>query len=189
MSGIAALGVLAFFRFDIADSEAAETYKIDLAHTTIGFSILRQGYNNLIGGFRDFSGTIVFDEKNVSDSKVEVTIKTASFYSGWGPRDKDLRSPNFFNVQEFPEMKFTSTKIVKTGDKTGTMVGNLTLLGVTKPVTLAAKFNRRGSSKNKTFSGFSATGILDRTQWGMDRFAKFVGPQVKLTIEVLALKQ
>ncbi len=189
MSGIAALAVLALFRFDIAHSEAAETFKIDLAHTTIGFSIMRQGYNNLVGGFRDFSGSIVFDEKTVSNSKLEVTIKTASFYSGWGPRDKDLRSPNFFNVQEFPEMKFTSTKITKTGDKTGTIVGNLTLLGVTKPVTLAVKFNRRGSSKDKVFTGFSATGTIDRTQWGMDRFAKYVGPQVKLTIEVLALKQ
>jgi len=187
--GIAALTVLAFIPLDIAKTEAADKYKIDLAHTTVGFSIMRQGYNNLVGGFREFDGSIVFDEQNVSNSKVEITIKTASFYSGWAARDKDLRSPNFFNVQEFPEMKFISTKIVKTGDKTGTMSGNLTLLGVTKPVTLTVKFNRKGTRKDKTFSGFSATGTIDRTDWGMNRFAKFVGPKVNLSFEILAVKQ
>lgn len=191
MFGITVLVVLAYFRFDIADLEAAEKYKIDRPHTTIGFNIMRLGYNKLIGRFNEFSGSIMFDEQNVSNSKVEVTIKTASFDSGWGARDKDLRSPNFFNVLEFPEMKFVSTKIVKTGENTGTITGNLTLLGVTKSVTLKTKFNRKAihPRNKKTYTGFSATGTINRTDWGMNRLAKFVGPQVNIVIEVLAERQ
>jgi len=168
---------------------AADSYKIDAKHTTIGFTIMRQGYNKLVGGFRDFAGTISFDEANVANSKVSVDIKTGSFYSGFAARDKDLRSQNFFKVAEFPDMKFTSTKVEKTGAKTGKITGNLTLLGVTKPVTLDVKFNRKGARKGTTFTGFSATGALVRTDWGMNRYAKFVGPQVNLFIEVLAVKQ
>ena len=190
MFGITVLVVLAFFRFDMADLKAADKYTINLANSTVGFSIMRMGLNNLTGRFKEFSGSILFDEQNVSNSKVEVTIKTASFDSGFDARDKDLRSPNFFNVFEFPEMKFVSTKIVKTGENTGTITGNLTLLGVTKPVTLKTKFNRTSihPRNKKTYSGFSATGTLDRTDWGMNRLAKFVGPQVNLIIEVLAEK-
>lgn len=186
---LASLAVLAFFRFDITSSQAAEKYKIDVVHTTIGFTIMRQGFNNLVGGFRDFDGIIIFDEQNVSNSKVEVTMKTASFYSGWAPRDKHLRSPSFFNVLEFPEMKFVSTNVEKTGDNTGRIVGDLTLLGVTKRLTLTVKFNRKGTQKKRTFAGFSATGTLDRTDWGMNNLAKFVGPKVNIFLEVLAVKQ
>ena len=184
-----AASAFAFLPLASTPSVAADTYKIDKSHTTIGFTIMRQGYNKLVGGFRDFDGTISFDEANPENSSVNVSMKTSSFYSGWAARDKDLRSPNYFNVAEFPDMKITSTKVEKTGDKTGKITGNLTLLGVTKPVTLDVKFNRKGERKGKTFTGFSATGTLVRTDWGMNRIAKFVGPQVDLILEVLAVKQ
>ena len=150
---------------------------------------MRQAYNRLVGGFRDFTGTISFDEGNVANSNVKVDIKTSSFYSGFAARDKDLRSPNFFNAVEFPDMKFVSTKVEKTGAKTGKITGNLTLLGVTKAVTLDVKFNRKGQFRGNTFSGFSATGTIDRTDWGMNRLAKFVGPQVNIILEILSIKQ
>ena len=86
-------------------------------------------------------------------------------------------------------MKFVSTNVEKTGAKTGKITGNLTLLGVTKAVTLDVKFNRKGQFRGKTFSGFSATGTIDRTDWGMNRLAKFVGPQSNIILEILAIKQ
>lgn len=184
-----AAAALALLPLASAPTLAADTYKLDKAHTTIGFTIMRQGYNRLVGGFREFGGTITFDEQNPVNSKVSVDIKTSSFYSGWAARDKHLRSPAFFNAAEIPNMKFVSRKVEKTGAKTGKITGNLTLLGVTKPVTLDVKFNRKGERKGKTYSGFSATGSLDRTDWGMNFLAKFVGPKVDINLEVLAVKQ
>ena len=189
--GVAGLTLLAAIHLDARPATAADTYVIDPVHTTIGFAANRRGLANIVGRFREFEGTIVFDEADISQSKVSVTIKADSIVTGFGPRDQDFRSPNFFNAKEFPEIKFTSTKITKTGAKTGTITGNLTLLGVTRPITLDATFNRTVVDRrlNKTHVGFTATASFDRRDFGMNRFARPDGPPVKLTFEIVADKQ
>ena len=141
---ISILAALTIFLAGPQGATAQDKYVLDKSHSVIGFSIMRFGYSKITGRFIEFSGSFVFDEANISNSKVSTKIGTASIYSGWPARDKHLRSPGFFNVKEFPEMTFTSTKVEKTGAKTGKITGNLTMLGVTKPVTLDVTFFRKG---------------------------------------------
>ncbi|NQV56548.1 MAG: polyisoprenoid-binding protein [Rhodospirillales bacterium] len=172
-------------------ANAAETYALDKAHTQIRFAITRGGWTEIAGWFKKFDGTITFDEANVSNSKVDVTIQTESLDTGWEARDKHLRSPAFFNAKEMPTMSFTTSKIEKTGAKTGRMTGNLTLLGVIKPVTLDIKFNRKSvHPRNKmTFAGFTATGTLKRSDYGMKFLLPTVGDEVRIHIEALASRK
>jgi len=174
-----------------ATAQAADKFVFDKAHTQIGFSILRAGFSNISGWFRKFDGSVVFDPDNVANSVVKATVMTSSIDSGFEARDKHLRSPSFFNVKEFPEMTFASTKIEKTGANTGKMTGNLTMLGVTRPVMLDVTFNKMGvhPRNKKTYAGFSATGMLDRTAFGMKFAAPFISPKVMMRIEVLAEKE
>jgi polyisoprenoid-binding protein YceI len=170
---------------------AAETYTLDKAHTQIRFAITRGGWTEIAGWFKEFDGTISFDEAEVSNSKISVSIRTGSLDTGWDARDKFLRSPAFFNAKELPEMAFTSTKIEKTGPKTGRMTGNLTLLGKTNPVTLDIKFNRKAAHPRikKTFVGFTAIGILKRSDYGMRFLLPAIGDEVRIRIEALAVRK
>ncbi|MFP6734610.1 MAG: YceI family protein [Rhodospirillales bacterium] len=170
---------------------AAETYTLDKAHTQIRFAITRGGWTEIAGWFKEFDGTISFDEAEVSNSKISVSIRTGSLDTGWDARDKFLRSPAFFNAKELPEMTFTSTKIEKTGPKTGRMTGNLTLLGKTNPVTLDIKFNRKAAHPRikKTFVGFTAIGILKRSDYGMRFLLPGIGDGVRIRMEALAVRK
>jgi polyisoprenoid-binding protein YceI len=187
---IAAVAAIGFMQTP-SPATAAETYALDKAHTQIRFAVTRGGWTEIVGWFKKFDGSIVFDEADVGNSKISATIQTESFDSGWDARNKHSRSPAFFNAKEFPAMTFTSTKIEKTGAKTGHMTGNLTLLGKTKPVTLDIRFNRKAAHprSKKTFVGFTATGSLKRSDYGMTFLLGPVADQVRIRIEALAVKQ
>jgi polyisoprenoid-binding protein YceI len=170
--------------FAAAPSRAAD-YKIDPTHTHVLFMVNHLGLSNMIGLFTDMSGTFSFDPTNIGASKVAVTIKTASLSTQFGPRDSDLKGADWFNVTEFPEMTFVGTAYDKKDDHTGTVTGNLTLLGTTKPVTLSVTFNRAGvrPTDKKDSAGFSATGKLKRSDFGMKTFIPYIGDEVSLIIE------
>ena len=127
----------------------------------------------------------------MSNSKISVSIRTGSLDTGWDARNKHLRSPAFFNAKELPEMTFTSTKIEKTGPKTGRMTGNLTLLGKTNPVTMDIKYNRKAAHPRikKTFVGFTAIGTLKRSDYGMRFLLPGIGDGVRIRIEALAVRK
>lgn len=164
---------------------AADSYKIDPIHTWVNFSVSHGGWAAASGQFRTVSGSILFDEDEVTKSSVQVEIDASSVDTNNGARDKHLSSPDFFNSAEFPKITFQSTSITKTGDNTGEIVGNLSMLGVSKPITLIATFNK--SDGNKV--GFSAVGELTPADFGMAKVAGFgMGPNVKFTIEVEAKK-
>ncbi len=160
------------------------TYQIDESHVHAMFKVSHLGFSETIGGFDKISGTFTLDAENPSNSSVNVTIDTASIDSGWDARDDHLRNADFFNVEEYPEMTFVSTSVEPTGDNTATVTGDLTMLGETHPVTLDVTLNGAGAHpfSGKYIAGFSATGTLDRTQWGMDYGAPAVGSEVELTI-------
>lgn len=170
----------------------ADTYKVDPAHAFAMFKVSHFGWSNNWGRFNDVTGSIDFDKADVTKSKVSITIKTASVDTNHDKRDAHLRSPDFFNAKEFPEMKFVSTKIDKTGDKTANVTGNLTLLGVTKPVTLSVTWNKEGPhfrNKDKIHTGFSATGTIKRSDFGMKKFVPAIGDTITLFLDVEAIKQ
>ncbi len=188
---MAAIATALSFGYQPTAAQAADTYALDKPHTQITFSVNRGGWTRINGWFEKFDGTINFDEANVANSSVNATIQTSSINTGFARRDKHLRSPDFFNAQEFPTMTFKSTKIEKTGAKTGKMTGNLTLLGVTKPVILNVTFNRKAPHprNKKTFAGFTARGKINRADFGMKFILGAVKDPVEIVIQALSVKQ
>lgn len=188
---IAFIGTAFLISYQPAEPRAADTYALDKPHTQITFSVNRGGWTRISGWFEKFDGTILFDEANVANSKVKASIEAGSINTGFAKRDAHLRSPDFFNAKEFPTMLFTSTKIVKTGEKTGEMTGNFTMLGVTKPVTLDVTFNRKAMHRRakKMFTGFTAKGSLKRADFGMKFIVGAVSNEVQIEIQALAVKK
>lgn len=169
---------------------APVSYKIDPAHAAVAFIVNHVGFSNVIGRFDTVGGDVTFDKDAVEKSVVNVTIDTTSVDTNHAKRDEHLRSPDFFNAKEFPKMTFKSTKIEKTGDKTGKLHGDLTMLGVTKPVVLDVTFNKDGvspASKLET-AGFSARGTVKRSEFGMKYGVPAIGDDIQLLIEVEAVK-
>ncbi len=170
----------------------SSTWIPDKAHSGVDFSILHMSLSHVRGHFGNIGGTIILDESDITKSTVKVTIDVTTVDTGVARRDGDLKSPNFFDVAQFPTATFVSTAVMKNGN--GLMVsGNLTLHGVTKPVVLQVEGPTGpvpGMDK-KPHSGFSATTTTSRTAFGIA--AKYpsavVGDDVKLTIDLDVAKQ
>ena len=126
-------------------------------------------------------------------STLSVTIDAASIDTNDEVRNEHLRSPDFFNAAEFPTLTFTATAIEVTGEKTGKITGELTMVGVTKPVTLDVTFNAKAPlpwDASVVKAGFTATGSINPGDWGMAKVAEFsVGPDVAITINAEAVKK
>ncbi len=163
-------------------ASAADAFAVNKPHTLVAFSVERLGLTKVLGSFSKVDGEFSVDRDNPVASSASLTIDTSSIYTGFEARDKHLRSPDFFNVQEFPEMKFVSTKVERTGEKTAKVTGNLTLLGVTKPVTLDVVLNniKQDARTKKDLAGFSAHGTLKRSDFGMKYLMGAIGDDVTL---------
>lgn len=184
---IAAAAMVAFS----APALASEKYSFDPAHTQVLFSVSHLGFSFSHGRFDKLDGSFTFDEKAPEQSSIDVTIDTNSIDMGSEAWDKHLKSADFLNTEKFPAMTFKSTKIETTGEKTGKVTGDLTILGVTKPVTLDVTYNGSGEhpySKNH-IAGFSATGTVKRSDFGMGYGLPNVGDDVSLIIQVEGIRQ
>ena len=164
-------------------------YAFDKVHTQILFTVSHLGFSNSTGAFTEFDGGFVFDENNLEASSVNVSISTKSIDMNDKTWNQHLSGEKWFDVKQFPTMSFKSTGVTKTGDKTMDVKGDLTIKGVTKPVTLAVIFNKAGDQFGKAKAGFSATTSIDRTEFGMPNNAPAIGAQVTIRIEVEGVKQ
>lgn len=169
----------------------ATEYVLEKPHTQILFSVSHLGFSFSHGKFTDFDGRFTFNPDTPEDGHVDVTIKTESIEMNHKKWNAHMKNADFFNVTEYPEMRFVSTKIEKTGENTGKITGNLTLLDVTKPVTLDVTYNKSGIHPfTKSYiSGFSARGSLKRSDFGMNYGIPNVGDKVNLIIEVEGIRQ
>jgi polyisoprenoid-binding protein YceI len=170
----------------------SSTWVPDKAHSGVDFSVLHMSLSNVRGHFGNIGGSIVLNESDITKSSVNITIDLTTVDTGVAPRDGDLKSPNFFDVTQFPTATFVSTGIAKSGSSL-TVSGNLTLHGVTKSVILQVEGPTGpvpGMDK-KPHSGFSATTTISRTAFGIA--TKYppavVGDEVKLTIDLDVAKQ
>ena len=171
-------------------SQAAPAdYEIDMSHTNVLFDVNHLGYSNMIGRFGELEGMLVFDKENIENSKVEISINTASIDTFHEKRNEHLKSPDFFNAAEFPEMTFVSTSVKKTGDNTATLTGDFTLMGVTKQIDLDLIVNKAGEHpfNKKEVAGFSASGMIKRTDFGMKYGVPMIGDDIKLRIDMEAV--
>jgi len=160
------------FAAKFADTKltAAETtgsYDIDAKHSYIGFRVTHMGLAEVPGAFRDFSGSINYDGKDVSKSSVNFTAKVTSVDTGVAPRDTHLRTADFFEVEKYPDMTFKSTKVEKKGDK-WEVTGDFTLKGVTKQITIPFTVNgMMKDQKGNVKMGISAQTMINRQDYGV----------------------
>lgn len=172
-------------------AHAADTYKLDPSHTTVIWNANHFQFSNPHGLFSMIDGSITLDEAAPEKSSVKATINTGNLFTGNAKFDDHLKAKDFFNVAEFPSAEFVSTKVEKTGEKTAKVTGNLTMLGVTKPLTLDVTLNHKGEhfmTKAPTV-GFTATGVIKRSEWGINYAIPGVSDDVKITIEAEANKE
>lgn len=170
----------------------AADYVIDTkgAHASINFKIQHLGYSWLTGRFDTFSGTFSFDEKDPAASKVMVEIDTKSVNSNHAARDKHLRSADFLEVDKFPTASFKSTGIEVTGDKSAKIMGDLTLHGVTKQVTLDANYIGGGKDPWGGFrQGFEATTQIALKDFGIKMDLGPASQTVDLSLHVEGVRQ
>ena len=174
---------------------AATTWNIDTAHSAIHFSVRHMVVSKTRGRFTKWGGQISFDPANPAASTVAVNIDPASVNTEEAQRDAHLRSPDFFDVEKYPQATFKSTKVREAGEGKYLVTGDLTIHGVTRSVVLETVFE--GSAKDPwggERAGFAASATLDRREFGLgwnkvlEAGGVLVGDKVELTLEIEAVK-
>ena len=177
-----------------AQAEMAK-YNVDLDHSIVGFEVAHMVISKTTGRFTNYQGFTIMDPEKKEVQAIEAVIQTDSLNTNHKKRDEHLRSPDFFNVKKYPTMTYKMKSYTKTGDQY-TAVGDLTLLGVTKEITLVGMFN--GEAKDpmgNTRAGFTAEGTLNRKDFGMvwtkllDNGGLLVGDTVKIKLEIECIKE
>lgn len=171
-------------------------WQIDGSHSEIQFSVRHMMISKVRGTFESFSGNVELNESNPEAAVVDVTVDLNSINTRDAQRDGHLRSADFFDVENHPQAHFRSTKVERVDSKHAKLFGDLTIRGVTKPVTLDVTYE--GSAKSPwgtTSAGFSASGKFNRKDWGLnwnqalETGGVLVGEEVQLNIEVELVKQ
>ena len=185
---------LAFLVASVAPALAAE-YSVDASHSGIGFQIKHMTISKVNGSFGEFAGTFSFTEGDPASWQVSATIQIASIDTGNKDRDEHLLKEDFFDVAKYPTMEFKSTGVKMTSESEGVLQGELTMHGVTKTVELELEYN--GSVVDpwgNERAGFSATGKINRKEWGlsynsvMEAGGLTLGEDVKITLDIEGIK-
>ena len=171
-----------------ADREPAEveagTYAVDPNHTQIGFGVMHMGFTPYYGRFSNPSGTLVLSPKVPADSKLDVTIPAATISTTSDKLDGELKGQQWLDVAKYPHVIFRSTKIVPTSKDAAKVTGDLTLHGVTRPVTLDVHFVGAGVNPlDKAYTvGFRATGEISRSEFDVKTYVPLIGDAVQITL-------
>jgi polyisoprenoid-binding protein YceI len=187
---IPAIAVLALLAFPAL--AAAETWTIDTDHSSVGFTVRHMMVSNVKGTFGTFRGSAEVDEKDITKSKISVTIDTASINTGVAKRDDHLRSADFFDTAKYPTMTYVSKKVEKIGADRMRVYGDLTLHGVTKPVVLEVEGPTKAYKDpwGNLRRGASATATINRKDFGLawnkaiEAGGVLVGEEVKILLEM-----
>jgi polyisoprenoid-binding protein YceI len=198
---VAAMVAAGAVTFDAArEAQAAPTeFVIDPAHFSVGFLVDHIGYAKVLGMFLQAGGSFTFDEEALELSDVRIVIQADSVFTNDEERDNHLRSPDFLNAAEFPEIVFVGREPERLTDTTGRLTGDLTLLGITRPVTVDLTFNKSGRypfggglfSDPPYAVGISARTSFQRSDFGMTYAVEngWVGDAVELILEFEAVRQ
>jgi polyisoprenoid-binding protein YceI len=167
------------------------SWNIDTAHTQIQFSVRHLMISKVRGHFEKFSGSVALDKDHPENTKVEVKVETASINTREPQRDGHLRSPDFFNSDVYPYMTFVSKRVDVLSGQTARLVGDLTIRDVTREVVMDVEFLGMAKSPwGTTSAGFTASGKLNRKDWGLtwnqglETGGVLVGEDVELSIEL-----
>ena len=172
------------------------SWNIDSSHSAIQFVVRHMMLSKVRGEFEKFTGTVTLDEKNPTNTSVEIQVDINSINTRDAKRDGHLKSPDFFNAEVYPTMTFKSTKVEQTDAQHARLIGNLTIRDVTKPVTLTVE--HLGIVKNPwgmTSAGFSATTKINRKDWGLnwnmalETGGFLVGDDIEINVELELVQQ
>lgn len=168
---------------------APQAYDIDSTHTSAAYEINHMGLSLQHGLFSQVNGKVVLDSASHQGS-VDVTIAADSLSTNLAARDKHLKSKDFFNVAQFPTLTFKSNALKYQGDKLEAVQGELTLLGVTKPVTLSVVHfsHAKNPMSGKDTYGVNAEALIKRSDFGMTTYLPAIGDEVKLEITLEAVQ-
>ena len=166
-------------------------FTVDASHSQVLFKVRHLGVSTVTGRFSKFSGTFQYDPQTKQGASVAFEIDAASINTDNERRDGHLRSPDFFETEKYPKISFTSTRVDRQGDGTYRITGNLTMHGVTKPVTLTAEMLGPNKSGQNWVAGINATGKISRKEFGLvwDRVTEgvsVVGDEITLQVELEA---
>ena len=161
-------------------------YTVDPGHTQIVFAYDHMGFSNNMGVISESTGTLTLDPKNPAAAKVAIDVPVTNIKTGVAKLDEHLAKPDFFDTAKFPKATFVSTGVKPDGPTGADITGNLTIKGITKPVTLAAEFYGAGKSPamagGKENIGFIATTTIKRSDFGMGYGVPMVGDAIELKI-------
>ncbi|MBZ0187809.1 MAG: YceI family protein [Candidatus Obscuribacterales bacterium] len=182
--------------FSSAALAQTQRWKLDTAHSSAGFAVRHMMVSNVRGRFPKLTGNAEYDGKDIKSINVEAVIDTSSIDTGDDKRDEHLRGEDFFNIKKFPQMKFVSKKTEKAGKGHFKLIGDLTLCGITKPVTLDVEGPSDAvEAMGKTRVGASATTTINRKDFGitygglLDNGGAVVSDDVKVTLDIELVKQ
>ncbi|HEX3051440.1 MAG TPA: YceI family protein [Aggregatilineaceae bacterium] len=171
-------------------------WQIDNAHSSVQFSVRHMMITNVRGEFERFSGDLNLNEDDPTQSTVKVEIETASINTREQRRDDHLRSADFFDAATYPTMTYVSKQVVRTGDNTAKMIGDLTIKDQTREVTLDVEFMGQGKNPwGATVAGFNARGKINRKDFGLnwnvalETGGWLVGDDINIAIELEVVKQ
>lgn len=171
-----------------ASQAAAMHYDLDPAHTSVIVTWTHFGFSHPTADIPNTKGSIVFDKDHPDQSRVDVTLPITQIDSHVPKLTQEFLGAEYFDTAKYPSAVFHSTKVVAKGDNTFDVEGNLTLKGITKPVTLHATLNQQGMHPmvKKQAIGFDATGVIKRSDFKLDKFVPAVSDDVTLTISTEA---
>lgn len=172
--------------FAATSASAAERYEFDPNHRNVRFTFNHFGFSNISGSFEQVEGHVMLDTADLTKSSVEVKIPVASIHTGVPKFDEHLKSADFFEAAKHPDITFTSTGVKSAGEGRLAVSGDLSMHGVTKPVTLDVTVNKIGEHPmaKTPWAGFDATTTIKRTDFGLGLYAPNVSDDVKITISV-----
>jgi polyisoprenoid-binding protein YceI len=174
----------------LASMAAPETFSLESSHVYPHWSVRHMGFSQLQGRFNTTTGQLVMDREAHAGS-VDVTIDANSLDSGHAKRDLHLKGPDFFNVAQFPTITYHADKTVWEGDRLKAVEGQLTLLGITRPVTLQVDAMACGPNpmvKTQYRCGFDASAVIRRSDFGMKYGLPHIGDEVRLNFEVEGIR-
>jgi polyisoprenoid-binding protein YceI len=167
---------------------APQTFTIDGHHTQVSFTYSHFGFSNPTGRMEDVQGTVIVDQDDWAKSSVEVVMPLTGLHTGVAALDEHLKKPDFFDAAKYPTITFKSTQVSKTGAETLDITGDLTVHGVTRPVTLHARINKIGENKmtGSQTAGFDADTTLKRSDFGVKMYVPAVSDEVHVHITLSA---
>lgn len=178
------------------ETQVATKWSIDPMHSEVQFKVKHLVISTVTGFFKSFEGTVESETEDFDGAKINFSIDIDSIDTKQTQRDEHLKSPEFFDAAQYPHITFSSTSFTKTGDEEYELNGDLTIKGVTKPVTLNVEYG--GSAADfygNTKAGFEITGKVNRKEFGLtwdgvtEAGAIVVGEDIKLLINIQLIKQ